>query len=58
MNDFAEPEVRYLVEVRCPKAGERYLWGAKISTAETDMRLTQYPVIVEVQRPSRKQVAS
>ena len=56
MNDYADPELRYLVEVRCPKAGERYLYGAKISTAGGDLRLTQYPVIVGTQRI--EQVAS
>lgn len=53
MNDWADHQARYLVEVRCPKAGERYLLGAKIITAGGDMRLTQYPVIVDVERIER-----
>ena len=50
MNEYPDPEMRYLVEVRCPKAGERYLYGAKINTAGGDLRLTQYPVIVGTER--------
>lgn len=49
INTFADPNVTYVVEVRPPRMGERFLNGAKIQTAERDYAATAYPVIVWVE---------
>ena len=45
-NDWADPNTIYSVVVRLPKAGERCLTGAKITTMTQDMDFSKYPVIV------------
>ena len=46
-NDWADPDIEYTVVVRLPKAGERCLTGAKITTMTQDMGYSKYPVIVK-----------
>lgn len=47
LNEWADPNTKYTVEVRPPKMGERFLNGAKITTAEKDYAVTAYPVIIK-----------
>jgi hypothetical protein len=53
-NDWADPDIEYTVVVRLPKAGERCLTGAKITTMTQDMDFSKYPVIVAETKVIRK----
>jgi hypothetical protein len=46
-NDWADLDTEYTVVVRLPKAGERCLTGAKITTMDRDMTSSLYAVIVK-----------